>query len=76
MPEPYRSSWGNISQGMPLRSTKMMPARQDRSAKRGLPPLGLAFEGGMNGSTSSHNLSGKSATAMWTALQDRAYTLR
>src|SRR3982074_1488685 len=60
MPEPHPSSCGSISQGMPLRSTNTIPGKHARSAKRGLPPLGIAFEMGMKGSTSSHNLSGTS----------------
>jgi hypothetical protein len=73
IPEPQPSSCGSISQEMPLRNTKMRPARHTRFAKRGLPPLGFVLEVGMNGSTSSHNLSGKSAMGTWTVPQDRAY---
>src|SRR3712207_4431023 len=35
-PEPQPISWGNISQGMPLFSTKMMALRAARSSTRGL----------------------------------------
>jgi hypothetical protein len=35
-PQPQPISWGNISQGMPLLSTKMMPLRAARSSTRGL----------------------------------------
>jgi hypothetical protein len=41
-----------------------MPVRHALSAKRGLPPLGLALATGINGSTSSHNRSGKSSVAI------------
>ena len=41
-----------------------MPVRHALSAKRGLPPLGLALATGINGSTTSHNPSGKSSVAI------------
>jgi hypothetical protein len=41
-----------------------MPTKQFLSAKRGLPPQGLGLETGVNGSISSHNLSGKSSNAI------------
>ena len=41
MPEPQPSAFGSIRQGIPLRSTKMMPARRARSVRRGRPPCGL-----------------------------------
>ena len=41
MPEPQPSAFGSIRQGIPLRSTKIMPARQARSVRRGRPPCGL-----------------------------------
>jgi hypothetical protein len=56
-PEPQPISWGNISQGMPLFSTKMMPLRAARSSTRGLPPLGLGGSGGSSGSITSHSSS-------------------
>jgi hypothetical protein len=37
-PLPQPSSWGTISQGMPLLSTKMMPVEAARSGTRGRPP--------------------------------------
>ena len=49
MPEPQPSSCGNISHGIPLRSTERIPVRQARSCKRGVPPLGLRGGGGSNG---------------------------
>jgi hypothetical protein len=45
MPEPQPSSFGNISNAMPLRRTNRMPARQRRSGKPGRPPLGLEGSG-------------------------------
>ena len=56
-PEPQPISWGNISQGMPLFSTKMMPLRAARSSRRGLPPRGLGGSGGSSGSMISHSSS-------------------
>jgi hypothetical protein len=56
-PEPQPISWGNISQGMPLFSTKMMPVRAARSSTRGLPPSGLGGSGGSSGSMISHSSS-------------------
>jgi hypothetical protein len=56
-PEPQPISWGNISQGMPLFSTKMMPLRAARSSTRGLPPSGLGGSGGSSGSITSHSSS-------------------
>jgi len=56
-PEPQPISWGNISQGMPLFSTKMMPLRAARCSTRGLPPCGLGGSGGSSGSMISHSSS-------------------
>src|SRR5829696_800346 len=56
-PEPQPISWGNISQGMPLFSTKMMPLRAARSSTRGLPPCGLGDSGGSSSSITSHSSS-------------------
>jgi hypothetical protein len=74
MPDPHPSSWGSISQGTPLRNTNTMPARHARSAKRGLPPLGLALGVGMKGSMSSHNLSGRSAAGIGESSWIEGYT--
>jgi hypothetical protein len=63
-PEPQPISWGNISQGMPLLRTKMMPLRAARLSTRGLPPLGLGGSGGSSGSMVSHSTSGTSSFAM------------
>jgi hypothetical protein len=54
-PEPQPISWGNISQGMPLFSTKMIPIRAARSSTRGLPPCGLGGSGASSGSITSHS---------------------
>ena len=48
-PLPQPSSWGNISQGMPLLSTKMLPVSAARSETRGRPPLGFGASGGKRG---------------------------
>ena len=56
-PLPQPSSWGSISQGMPLLSTKMMPVKAARSATRGRPPFGLGGSGGNSGSMISHSAS-------------------
>ena len=56
IPEPQPSSCGSISQGIPLRNRNTIPARHARSAKRGLPLLGFAFEVGIKGFTSSPKL--------------------
>ena len=51
------SSRGSISQGMPERRTKMMPASAARSSQRGRPPRGLGGAGGKSGSSAAHNSS-------------------
>ena len=42
--------FGSIRQGMPLRSTKIMPVRQARSVRRGRPPCALGKGFGRSGS--------------------------
>jgi hypothetical protein len=64
IPEPQPISWGNISQGMPLFRTKMMPVRAARSSMRGLPPLGLTGSSGNSGSIASQSSSVTSSLAM------------
>lgn len=64
MPEPQPSFFGNIPQGIPLRSTKMMPARQARSDRRGRPPCGFGGEVGRSGSMRLQSVSGTSVAAM------------
>jgi hypothetical protein len=61
MPLPQPSSLGSISQGMPLRRTKRMPAKAARSDTRGRPPFGLGSSGGNNGATCCHSVSSTSA---------------
>ena len=56
-PLPQPISWGNISQGMPLLSTKMMPVKAARSGTRGRPPVGLGGSGGSSGAMISHRAS-------------------
>jgi hypothetical protein len=58
MPLPQPSSWGSISQGMPLFKTNTMPDRAARSVMlRGRPPLGFGGSGGNSGAMISHNAS-------------------
>jgi hypothetical protein len=56
-PLPQPSSWGSISQGMPLLSTKRMPVKAARSGTRGRPPFGLGGSGGNSGAMLSHRAS-------------------
>ena len=56
-PLPQPSSWGNISQGMPLLSTKRIPVKAARSGTRGRPPFGLGGSGGNSGLMLSHRAS-------------------
>jgi hypothetical protein len=56
-PLPQPISCGSMSHGMPLLSTKMMPAKAARSGTRGRPPLGLGGSGGNSGSMLSHRAS-------------------
>ncbi len=63
-PEPQPISWGSISHGMPLLSTKMIPVRAARSGTRGRPPVGLGGSSGSRGSTIAHRSSGTSGLLM------------
>jgi len=55
LPQPI--SWGSISQGMPVLSTKRMPVRAAWLLMCGRPPLGLAGSGGRIGSITAHSSS-------------------
>jgi hypothetical protein len=44
IPEPHPNSRGNISQGMPLRSTNRIPARQARLDNVAVRPWGYILE--------------------------------
>jgi hypothetical protein len=57
MPLPQPSSWGSISQGMPLLRTNTMPVNAARLLIRGRPPLGLGGSGGKSGSITAHSSS-------------------
>ena len=57
MPE-QPNSRGSISQGMPERSTKMMPAKASRSSHRGRPPFGFGGSLGRSGPMASRRSSG------------------
>jgi hypothetical protein len=50
IPLPQPISWGNISQGRPLRSTNRIPAKAARLETRGLPPFGFSGSLGSRGS--------------------------
>src|SRR5215211_4267693 len=69
-PEPQPISWGKISQGMPLFSTKMMPVRAARSSTRGLPPCGLGDSGGSSSSITSHSSSLTNSLAIFPTYPD------
>ena len=60
IPLPQPISWGSISQGMPLRSTKRMPVKAARSGTRGRPPLGFGLSGGNSGAMWLHRSSSTS----------------
>lgn len=64
IPEPQPSSWGSISQGMPLRSTKRMPVKAWRLGTRGRPHRGRGASGGNNGSSTAHDASSKMGFAI------------
>jgi hypothetical protein len=64
MPLPQPISWGSISQGMPVLSTKMMPVSAARSERRGRPPFGLSGSAGKSGSITCHNSSDSSGFAI------------
>lgn len=57
MPEPQPISLGRYCQGMPVLSTKMIPARAFRSSTGGLPPFGRGECFGKIGFISFHNSS-------------------
>ena len=65
IPEPQPISFGSISQGIPLFSTKTIPVRAARSSMRGLPPWGFGSSGGRSGAIVSHNSSVTSSLAMF-----------
>jgi hypothetical protein len=50
-------SRGTYSHGIPVRSTKMIPASAARSDARGRPPFGFGRLGGSSGSNAAHNSS-------------------
>lgn len=64
MPQPQPISWGNISQGMPERSTKRMPVSAARLGTAGRPPLGRGRGCGRSGAASAHSASGTRGLAM------------
>ena len=63
MPEQPISE-GSISQGMPERRTKIIPASAARSSTRGRPPLSLAGSDGRSGSITAHRAWGTRGLAM------------
>jgi hypothetical protein len=64
IPDPQPISWGSISHGMPLFSTKMMPLSAARCGIGGRPPFGFGRSGGSKGSIRVHNSSGTRGLAM------------
>lgn len=67
-PLPQPISCGSISQGMPLRNTKMIPPSALRLSIRGRPPFGFGGSGGSSGSMIAHSSSDTSCFVI-------AYTL-
>lgn len=65
MPDPQPISFGSISQGIPLFSTKTIPVRAARWSMRGLPPWGFGGSGGRSGSMVSHSSSVTSSLGMF-----------
>src|SRR5215210_1966904 len=65
IPDPQPISWGSISQGMPLFSTKTMPVKAARSSMRGLPPWGFGGSGGRSASMVSHKSSVTNSLAIF-----------
>jgi hypothetical protein len=65
IPDPQPISFGSISQGIPLFSTKTMPVRAARSSMRGLPPWGFGGSEGRSGSMVPHSSSVTSSLAMF-----------
>jgi hypothetical protein len=65
MPDPQPISFGSISQGIALFSTKTIPVRAARSSMRGLPPWGFGGSGGRSASMVSHSSSVTSSLAIF-----------
>lgn len=64
IPEPHPSSLGSISQGIPERSTKIIPVSAARFATRARPPWGLGDSWGKYGAIISHKSSLNKGFAM------------
>jgi hypothetical protein len=64
MPQPQPISRGSIARGMPLWSTKRIPANALRSSTGGRPPFGRGLGGGSSGATTAHSSSETSALAI------------
>jgi hypothetical protein len=64
IPLPQPISWGRYSQGIPVRSTKIIPVNALRLLTSGRPPLGREGCLGSKGSMISHNSSGRSGLAI------------
>jgi hypothetical protein len=58
LPLPQPSSAGSRAHGVPVRSTKRIPARAARSATRGRPPRSFGGSGGSRGAMAAHSSSG------------------
>ena len=74
MPEP--NSRGSISQGIPERSTKMMPAKASRSSHRGRPPFGFGRSLGRSGAMASHKSSGTRGLLMVLQRMNKGFVRR
>jgi hypothetical protein len=55
IPLPLPISWGSISHGIPVLSTKRIPVNAARFPMRGRPPFGLGDSGGKSGSIMAHS---------------------
>jgi hypothetical protein len=64
IPLPQPISWGSISHGIPVLSTKRVPVNAARFPRRGRPPLGLGGSGGKSGSITAHSASDTSCFAI------------
>ena len=64
MPLPHPISWGNNSQGIPVRNTKRIPVSTFRSEMRGRPPFGFGGSGGSSGAITFHSSSGSNGLAI------------
>lgn len=55
LPLPQPISWGSISHGIPVLSTKRIPVNAARLPMQGRPPFGLGGSGGKSGAIMAHS---------------------